>query len=213
MPSRTRKSHRKSHRRSTKTHRRHRGGEINPYAFNYALFESMQNDFLSHTMVNMEFVDKKKFLAAIEKELRAQLMDKEFVEAIKGNDSNNNHNSNNNNNNNANDVNGRIWTYFYDEARDCIENITNLLSLGAFEKLSEREYSIVDMTTFLRDEVLDLVIEFVTKLPEANRKSQQNASNTYKVMSSALPPNVAATVASYRTGVEAKNNPAYMEGY
>jgi hypothetical protein len=178
----------------------------------------MQNEFLRHAMVNMEFVDKKKFLAAIEKELRAELAGEEFVEAIKGNDSNNNHNSNNNNNgnnnnNNENDVNGRVWTYFYDEARDCVQNITNLLSLGAFEKLSEREYSIVDMTTFLRDEVLDLVIEFVTKLPEANRKSQQNASNTYKVMSSALPPNVAATVASYRTGVEAKNNPAYMEGY
>ncbi len=215
MPSRTlRKSHRKSHRRSTKTHRRHRGGEINPYAFNYALFESMHSLCLEYAVADMEFADKKMFFGAIEKELKDLLEDEEIMDVV-NNRMNNYINDPNEHTMNSKRIYTRLLNYLQDNLNESIDNIINIFSLGVLYKLgkvTEVDFEIVENSDLKRN-VISIVSQFVSKLPEANRKSQQNASNTYKVMSRALPPNVAATVAAYHTGVEHENNPAYMEGY
>ncbi len=71
-------------------------------------------------------------------------------------------------------------------------------------------------TNDLIEDVAHLVAEYIFELPRANLKNVKNAENAYRTLlnaSNTMPPNVAAHITSYATGVEPRNNPAYMKNY
>jgi hypothetical protein len=198
MPRKTGKTRKIRKSRKTRKTPNVRGGNRKEYAFNINLFERMKPRFLA-LVPNDERnrVNTEKLMQTIKTHIQEILADEEYMEyALDGIEPTNN----------SPQALNELKGYFSGAGIGF-----DIYEIARAVAVTEDEY-----TNDLIEDVAHLVAEYIFELPRANMKNVKNAENAYRVMlnaSNAMPPNVAAHIASYATGVEPRNNPAYMKNY
>jgi hypothetical protein len=157
----------------------------------------MKPDFLGSMPFDekfMKYLNTSAILADVEMYLKKFLEDPDVIDSLLSMDDI------------SNNMDDELYEFIMFDTSDEVQSIIDILSLNlGTDYVMERELS--DM----HSDIKSLVVDYIRSLPEANRKTLQNAINTHKVMSERVPANVAAQIAAYRTGVAPRNNPAYMK--
>ncbi len=164
------------------------------FKFNYELFNSMKPNFLNAMPFSekyRKYLNTSAILSDVEMYIKQLLENNDVIDTLLAMDDI------------SNNVDDELYEYIMFNTPDEVERITYTLAFNVWEFAGDRDsdaiYSYIKL----------VVLDYINRLPKANRT--KNAMNIHKVMSEKVPDNIAARIAAYSTGVEPRNNPAYMQ--